>query len=98
MKKLFAILSCCIVMYVSAIPCDPNIVNPIPGLPFLIEGISPIDLTFSPDGKLLATSNLRSHDVSVFQIASNGTLILVTSSPFSVGGGLFPFDVAFSTD
>ena len=98
-KKFYiAVLSCFVVMYISTIPCEPDIINLIAGSPFSIppEG-GPADAVFSPDGKLLAICNLSSDDVTVFQVGSDGTLAQVSDLPFPTGGNN-PLGVAFNPD
>ena len=73
----------------------------VSGSPFT-TGIGPGSVAFSPSGRLLATANtgligfpgLTGDTVSVFSIASDGTLTQVTGSPFTTGNG--PASVAFS--
>jgi uncharacterized repeat protein (TIGR01451 family) len=59
----------------------------------------PFSVAFSPDGRLLATANLFTDNVSVFEVAPDGTLHQVSGSPFATtrsGGGSGPQSVAFS--
>jgi uncharacterized repeat protein (TIGR01451 family) len=78
----------------------------VSGSPFSTNGSAaggdrPESVAFSPDGTLLATANVRSNDVSLFDVAG-GTLHQVSGSPFSTNGsaagGSGPFSVAFSPD
>jgi uncharacterized repeat protein (TIGR01451 family) len=63
-------------------------------------GSYPISVAFGPGGTLLATANRDSSDVSVFEVAEDGTLTRVDGSPFSTNGpvvaGTQPYSVAFS--
>ena len=80
-----------------------GMLTPITGSPFSVRpgagGLNsgPSDVTFSPDGELLATANFLGNNVTVFQVASNGALTSVDGSPFPVAG-VVPFSVAFSPD
>jgi hypothetical protein len=51
-------------------------------------------VAFSPSGTLLAVANGGANDVSVFAVASSGSLTPVSGSPFATGTG--PASVAFS--
>jgi hypothetical protein len=67
---------------------------PVLGSPFS-TGQQPSSVTFSPDGKLLATADAGANKVSVFSVASGGALSEVSGSPFSTGQQ--PSSVAFSS-
>jgi 6-phosphogluconolactonase (cycloisomerase 2 family) len=66
-----------------------------PGSPFAMAD-APGSLSFSPDGRLLATSTLNPAVVSTFWVGSDGRLTQTAASPLPVGSNLGPLDVAFS--
>ena len=51
-------------------------------------------MSFSSNGKLLATANFNDSTVSMFSVAANGALTQVTGSPFALGAT--PDALAFS--
>ncbi len=72
--------------------------TPVAGSPFTLgDSEIPYGVTFSPNGALLATADTNSVGgaVSMFSVASDGTLSQVPNSPFSNGETL-GFSVAFS--
>lgn len=68
------------------------------GSPFA-TGPNPVSLAFSPDGRFLAVGNFsldidgQPNEVSVYSVASTGTLTPVSNSPFATSDGL---QVAFA--
>jgi WD40 repeat protein len=77
--------------------------TPASGSPFAVNGVNnasaglPFSVTFSPDGRLLATGD-EIHGVSMFSVGSGGTLTQVNGSPFTTTtpSGTGAFSVAFS--
>ncbi|MDQ6605350.1 MAG: beta-propeller fold lactonase family protein [Actinomycetota bacterium] len=71
--------------------------TPIPGSPYLTpSGAGAKGIAFSPSGGLLAVTNDGGlgNTVSVYSVASDGSLTQVSGSPYPTGG--FPESVAFS--
>jgi 6-phosphogluconolactonase len=61
--------------------------TPLPGSPYSTGAaigflIGDISLAATPDGKYLMAGNSASDNISVYQIAANGTLSLIPGSPF----------------
>jgi WD40 repeat protein len=81
--------------------------TPASGSPFFVNGVNrgpsgtisglPFAVTFSPDGRLLATAD-EIHGVSVFAVGPGGVLTQASGSPFDTGSasGFGAFSVAFS--
>ena len=89
-------------MSVFAVGADGSLTQ-VPGSPFATAGSE--SLAFSPDGRLLVTSNNGTNPiglggpgtVSVFAVGAGGALSQVSGSPFTTGGPV-PASVAFSPD
>lgn len=64
--------------------------SPVAGSPFAIEGItwSGISLAATPDGKFLIATNNFLETISVYRIAGDGALTLISNPPYSVRGQL----------
>jgi len=60
----------------------------VPGSPFPTGGASGsgISLGVTPDNQFLFASSSGSNNITVFSIATNGTLTSISGSPFAVGG------------
>ena len=80
---------------ISGFNIDPTTgaLTPILGSPFTstVGGASPTSITFAPNGTLVyAVTPGSTFSIWCFEITTNGQLVAVTDSPFSVaGGGLF---------
>ena len=78
---------------VSAFSVNPNAkVKTIGGSPFADGQTAPCWVEISHDGRYLFAVNTGSTTISSYQILSNGSLQLLTSTPFSSGPGIRPFD------
>ena len=67
----------------------------VPGSPFATGASNGLNaMSFSSNGKLLATANFNDSTVSMFSVAANGALTQVTGSPFALGAT--PDALAFS--
>ena len=65
--------------------------SPIPGSPFsFFSGANSNVPVLSPDDKFLFVSNQNSNTVTVLNVASNGSLTLVSGSPFADPGAQTP--------
>ncbi|HYM75013.1 MAG TPA: FG-GAP-like repeat-containing protein [Candidatus Dormibacteraeota bacterium] len=67
----------------------------LPGAPFPNGGLDSTVVLLSPAGQYLFASNLGG-SVSVFSVASNGSLTQVSGSPFSVGSGFLNSGLAIN--
>jgi 6-phosphogluconolactonase (cycloisomerase 2 family) len=69
--------------------------TPLAGSPYSIPSTGTLTLDRDPSGEFLIATNTGSPNgsVSVFRIASDGTLTTVAGSPFPAGIGTFDFDV-----
>lgn len=65
------------------------------GSPFIVgASSSPTALAYSPNGTLLAVTDVSNNTVAVFSVAANGALTAVSGSPFATG--TTPEDLSFS--
>jgi DNA-binding beta-propeller fold protein YncE len=62
-----------------------SVLTPVPGSPFGTGGTAPVSVAFRSDGAQLAVANNGSGTMSVFNVATNGTLTPVQGSPVAVG-------------
>jgi 6-phosphogluconolactonase (cycloisomerase 2 family) len=71
---------------------------PVTGSPYPINGVGPSEVTFSPDGSILAVSNQTSRTISLYSVAADGTLTESDNSPvvFPVASDALLMDVRFS--
>jgi 6-phosphogluconolactonase len=78
---------------VSAFSVNPNAkVKPIGGSPFADGETAPCWVEISHDGRYLFAVNTGSTTISSYRILANGSLSYLTSTPFSSGLGIGPFD------
>jgi 6-phosphogluconolactonase (cycloisomerase 2 family) len=78
---------------VSAFSVNPNAkLKSIGGSPFADGETAPCWVEISHDGRYLFTVNTGSTTISSYRILANGSLSLLTSTPFSSGAGIRPFD------
>jgi len=72
--------------------------SPIPGSPFRGSGVNSNVVLLSPNNQFLFVSNQGTQSendtVSVFSVASNGSLAEISGSPFHVNSGLYPSLIA----
>jgi 6-phosphogluconolactonase len=78
---------------VSAFSVNPNAkLKSIGGSPFADGQTAPCWVEISHDGRYLFAVNTGSTTISSYRILSNGSLSYMTSTPFSSGLGIRPFD------
>lgn len=70
------------------------VIDPVTHTPSLhgasrASGQTPVDLELDPSGRFLYTSNLRGHNLSMFEIAADGQPL----PKFTLAAGIFPSDV-----
>jgi 6-phosphogluconolactonase len=80
-----------------------GILTPIPGSPFIERTLLPPFsdnnvVLLSPNDKTLFVSNQFQNNITVFSVASNGSLTLVAGSPFPNPGAFLPSGLATSND
>jgi 6-phosphogluconolactonase (cycloisomerase 2 family) len=65
-----------------------GVLSPVSGSPFSLDGITwaGISLAATPDGKFLIATNNFLDTISVYRIADNGSLTLISSPSYSVRG------------
>jgi 6-phosphogluconolactonase (cycloisomerase 2 family) len=84
---------------VSAFSVNPNAkLKSIDGSPFADGQTAPCWVEISHDGRYLFAVNTGSTTISSYRILSNGSLSYVTSTPFSSGLGIRPFDARLDVD
>ena len=78
---------------VSAFSVNPNAkLKSVNGSPFADGQTAPCWVEISHDGRYLFAVNTGSTTISSYQILANGSLSYLTSTPFSSGTGIRPFD------
>jgi 6-phosphogluconolactonase len=87
---------------VSGFSIEPatGVLTLVPGSPFPTGGRSSsgISLAATPDDKFLITANGASNNLTVFAIASNGSLSPVPGSPFAIGAPMQPDGLKVTAD
>jgi 6-phosphogluconolactonase len=72
--------------------------TPVAGSPFADQQTAPCWVEITHDGRFLFTVNTGSGEISRYQIAPDGTLILLGSTPVAATGGVGAVDARLSPD